>query len=107
MSDYDADATPDAVVIADDPTRSEYIATLDGRVVGVLTYERGDGRIIELQHTVVRPEARDRDIGTALLRDAFDQARLTGYRIIPTCSFIPSFLEDHPEYCDLIVEGNT
>ena len=42
--------------IVDDADRSEYVATLDGVEAGVIVYERRDG-VIDLQHTIVRPEA--------------------------------------------------
>jgi len=98
---YEEDETPVAVVVADDPDRSEFVATIDGREVGVLAYERGDG-VIDLQHTVVDPAAGGRGVGSALVRDALDRARTEGIRIIPTCPFVKKFLEGHPGEQDLV-----
>ena len=95
---------PTAPVVADDPARSEYVATLDGRELGVLSYVRGDG-VIDLQHTVVHPEAQGLGVGSALIRDALDQARLDGDRIIPTCPFVQRFLERHAEYRCLVADA--
>lgn len=103
--DSDPAEQPVAVVVADDPAESAYVATMDGRVVGVLRYERPRAGVIDLQHTVVRPEGQGRGVGTALIRDAFDQARRAGDRVIPSCPFIPPFLEKHPEQRDIVIDG--
>jgi hypothetical protein len=32
-------------------------------------------------------------------------AREQGYKIIPSCSFVRAYMERHPEYDDLLAEG--
>ena len=39
--------------------------------------------------------------GEVLVRAAFDHARREGLRIRPTCPFVRSWLDDHPEERDL------
>lgn len=94
---------PDAphLEITDDVDRSRWIARLDGAEVGVIIYERSPG-VIDLQHTIVRPEAEGHGIGSRLIRTALDAARAAGERVIPTCPFVAAFLREHPEDQDLV-----
>ena len=94
------------VHVTDEPARSEYVATLNGVEAGIIAYQRGDG-VIDLQHTVVRPEAEGRGVGSALMRHALDAARQSGERVIPTCPFVAAFLAKYPEYDDVVAGGAT
>jgi predicted GNAT family acetyltransferase len=85
------------IEITDDTERSEYVATLDGAEAGVIVYERTPG-VIDLQHTIVRPEAEGHGVGSTLIRFALDAARASGERVVPTCPFVEKFLVKHQEY---------
>ena len=89
------------VNITDDTSRSEYVATLDGDEAGVIVYHRSPG-VIDLQHTIVRPEAEGHGVGSALIHFALDAARASGERVIPTCPFVQAFLKKHEEYLDVV-----
>lgn len=89
------------ILIVDDADRSEYVATLDGVEAGVIVYERRDGAI-DLEHTIVRPEAEGHGVGSTLIRFALDAARTSGEPVIPSCPFVQAFLEKHPEYLDVM-----
>jgi len=90
-----------AITVTDEPSRSEYVALLDGREAGVIVYERNDG-VIDLQHTIVRPEAEGHGVGSTLIRVALDAARASGERVVPSCPFVQRFLGKHPEYLDVV-----
>lgn len=90
-----------AIAVVDDPTHSKYAATLDGERAGVIVYERHDGTI-DLQHTIVRPEAEGRGVGSTMIRFALDAARASGEKVIPSCPFVKAFLRDHDEYADVV-----
>lgn len=95
------DTPTGSVTVTDEPTRSEYVAVLDGREAGVIVYQRGDG-VIDLQHTIVRPEAEGNGVGSTLIRFALDAARTAGDRVIPSCPFVQRFLAKHDEYADIV-----
>jgi uncharacterized protein len=63
---------------------------------------RTDGKRIELVHTEVPPEAEGRGIAGSLARAALDEARERGVRVIPTCPFVRTFIQRHPEYASLV-----
>jgi uncharacterized protein len=89
------------VEIADHPEQTKYEARLDGTVVGVAAYRLGED-LIAFTHTEVDPEQRGQGIGEALARFALDDARQRGLAVHPRCSFIRAFIEQHPDYADLI-----
>lgn len=73
----------------------------NGRVL--LRYiQRGD--VLELVHTEVDHEYEGRGFGAALARAALDYARANNLTVIPTCSFVRSWLKSHHEYDDLLAK---
>lgn len=85
-----------------DNARDSRLEAVDGDdVLGVIVYER-TGEVIDLIHTVVEPSAKGRGVGSALARGAFDHARENGLSVIPTCPFISSWVERHPEVDELL-----
>ena len=75
------------------------LATDDGPAV--LRYEVRDG-MLDLQHTNVPAPSEGQGFGTALARAALDYARSSGTKVIPSCPFVRAFLDDHPEYADVV-----
>lgn len=80
-----------------DATRSQFTAYDGDAEVGHIRYVTS-GETLDLVHTEVDPAARRRGIGKALVRGALDQLRSKGQSMRPTCPFIKSFVEQHPEY---------
>ncbi|BDZ42338.1 N-acetyltransferase [Paraoerskovia sediminicola] len=78
--------------------------TPDGTVVGIAEYVLAEGTI-ELPHTVVPTEFEGQGIASALARAALRDARDGELKVIPTCWFIDSYIERHPEYWDLVSRG--
>jgi predicted GNAT family acetyltransferase len=89
------------VSVADRPDRDRYEIELNGERVGLLSYRRA-GEIITYRHTETEPSVGGRGLGSALVRFALDDARARGFRVIPACPFVASFIVRHPEYEDLV-----
>lgn len=70
----------------------------------VLSYHVLAPGLIDLRSTLVPPHLRGRGMGTELVRQVLDWAREQGYRVIPSCSFVARFLEQNPEYQDLVAD---
>ena len=78
-----------------------YDAVLDGRVVGMIVYERVASRLM-IRHTIVDPTLRGRGIGRTLVQVALDDVRTSGLTLTNFCSFVGAFIEANPEYRHLI-----
>ena len=69
----------------------------------VLRYNRGAGQI-DLLHTMVPAEDEGNGHGTALVQAAFDYARRTNLKVVPTCPFVKGYLEKNPDQQDIVAQ---
>jgi predicted GNAT family acetyltransferase len=83
-----------------DRTGHRFTADVDG-VDAFISYRELPGRVLDLDHTYVPPAGRGRGIASQLTAHALTFARAGGYKIVPTCPFVATYLDRHPEYRDL------
>jgi predicted GNAT family acetyltransferase len=95
------DLSLDDLEVVEVPDRGRYEARLDGRVVGVADYYVTGDRVV-FPHTQVEPALEGRGVASQLARQALDDARDRGQRVVPACSFFRVYLRRHPEDGDLI-----
>ena len=62
-----------------------------------LTYSQ-NGKTRDFRHTYVPEEQRGRAVAETLVRHALDDTMLNGYKFIPTCPYVESFVEKNPQY---------
>jgi predicted GNAT family acetyltransferase len=91
-----------ATEVVHDAQASAYYLVLDGDRVGRTDYEiRGD--VIDFTHTEIDPEHREGGLGGALVEGALEHVRTaTDFRLVATCPFTAAWLDEHPEYQDLL-----
>jgi hypothetical protein len=82
-----------------DRARQRFYAVVEGHEAKIEYAESwtGDGCVLDLRHTFVDPALRGRGVAQALVARTLELARQEGVKIIPTCPFIRSYLEKHPE----------
>jgi predicted GNAT family acetyltransferase len=99
----DTGAAPDTTVeVRDNTVSRSYDAIVDGRIAGTIVYERAGSTRIVFTHTIVEPAFRGRGVGTALAKGALDDVRAQGLTLTNYCDFVGHYIQDHPEYRDLI-----
>lgn len=87
----------------DDETRGRYVAMIDGHEAE-LTYSRlGDSGNVIADHTGVPQELGGRGVGSALVRRLVEDARKSGFRIMPLCPFVKAQFEKNPEWADVML----
>jgi len=89
--------------VTDHPAALRYEATLDGDRVGEIAYTL-DGDTVTMVHTEVAPHHEGQGIGSELVRRALEDVRDNGKKVRPQCPFVRSFLDEHDEYRDLVVD---
>ena len=87
--------------VVDVPDRGRFEVRLGDRVVGLASYHVDDG-VMMLPHTEVDPGVSGRGIGSALVAGVLDAARERGWHVRPYCSFIRHYIQQHPDYLDLV-----
>ena len=90
-----------ALEVVDNPDRSRYELRDDGHLVGFTEYHERGG-VLVFPHTVITERKRGEGRGAKLVQGALDDARRRGWRIVAQCPFVADFVEDHPEYADLV-----
>jgi hypothetical protein len=84
-----------------DAARHRYELLVDGEVSGLADYRERDGAVVIL-HSEVDPRLRGRGLGNELARRTLDHIRGQGVKVVPACPFFARFVEEHPEYADLV-----
>ena len=90
------------VVVTDNPEESRYEARIDGELAGVAEYHLTKSSIV-FTHTEVLDGHSGKGVGSSLARHALDDVRAKGDRdVVPVCSFMHGWIDDHAEYADLV-----
>jgi uncharacterized protein len=91
--------------VEDVPERGRFEIRVGDRVVGLASYHVDDG-VMTLPHTEVDPGMGGRGLGTALVAGVLDAARGRGLHVLPYCSFVRRYIQQHPELLDLVAEAD-
>jgi predicted GNAT family acetyltransferase len=70
----------------------------------VLDYSMPAPTVMDIESTFVPPTARGNGIGGALVEAALGHARERGWRVIPTCWYVGTWIRSHPAFRDVLVE---
>jgi uncharacterized protein len=98
------DAEGSSTEVGHNGSRSRYEITLDGRLVGFADY-RAHGDIVVFPHTEIEPSVRNQGLGAELVRRALDDLRARGGTVVAHCWYVAEFIDQHPEYADLLAEA--
>jgi len=83
-----------------DLNQNKFIAIVEGHEA-YIEFQL-EGNILDLQHTFTPRELRGKGIAGKVAEFAFEYAKKNNLKIIPTCPFIPSFLEKNEQYKELL-----
>ena len=67
-----------------------------------VAYYREQNGCRAFTHTEVPVALRGQGIASALIKGALDDARTRGLCVIPLCSFVESYIRQHPQYRDMV-----
>ena len=101
-----ADAQTQDIRVLDNPERSRFEILLAGSVAGFASYRR-NGDAIVFRHTEVDPRFEGHGLGSRLAAAALDNARQRNLAVVPNCPFIAAYIDEHPQYADLVQGGRT
>jgi uncharacterized protein len=93
-----ATTTPD---IRHDTDGKRFVLALDG-AEAELNYRDVDGTTLDYYRTFVPSTMRGGGIASKLTARALEYAQEQGLKIVPTCPFIVTYIERHPEYRPLV-----
>jgi NAD+ kinase len=90
--------------VVDNFERQRYEIMLGGEVVGTLEYRRRGGNV-EFLDTEIEQTFSGRGLAGRLATAALEDARSRATPVVVRCPFVISYLERHPEYSDLLADG--
>lgn len=73
-----------------------------GEVTGAYTEYMDVGTRRIFDHTVTHDRFQGQGLASALIRHALDTTRGEGRQITTSCAFVAQFVQEHPEYEDLV-----
>ena len=91
--------------VVDVPERGRFEIRFGDRTVGLASYHV-DGDVMTLPHTEIDPSMGGRGLGTALVAGVLSAARGRGMHVLPYCSFVRRYIQQHPELTDLVAEAD-
>ncbi len=97
-------ASPEDAEVVHIPDESRYELRVNGRPIGFAAYHRRDGHIA-VTHTEVNESHEGRGFGSRLAGTMLDDARRQQLDVVPLCPFIAHFIEENPQYEDLVAQG--
>jgi predicted GNAT family acetyltransferase len=84
-----------------EPTAHRFVARTGG-AEAVLEYATLDAKTLDYHHTFVPPASRGGGIASQLTEYALRYARDNGLKVRPTCPFVASYVQRHPEFQPLV-----
>jgi len=87
--------------VVHNPDLSRYEIRVDGKVVGFTQY-RDRPEAIDFVHTEVDDAYEGQGLAGQLAREALDDVRAQGRKVIATCPFIKGWIEKHEDYQGLL-----
>ncbi len=102
MQDPTAEHHRDRIGLHRDESNGCYSFDLDGEVVAVATFHELGKDITVLTHSEVLGSRRGQGIGALLVGAVLDDLRRRHQQVIPQCWYVAQFIDENPDYLDLI-----
>jgi predicted GNAT family acetyltransferase len=90
------------VTVQDNPDRHRFELLLDGEVAGFADYRMRDGAVVVV-HSEVGQAHRGQGLGGVLAKETLDALRERAEKVVPACPFFARYVDEHPEYADIVV----
>jgi len=89
----------DQLTVVHNEAASRFEAEIEGQLA-VVDYERR-GDVLYITHTGTPSAYRGQGIASEMTRVALTYAKDEGLQVVPICSFVVTYLNDHPHYQSL------
>ena len=91
--------------VVDVPERGRFEIRVGDRTVGLASYHV-ENDTMTLPHTEIDHAVGGQGLGTALVAGVLAAARERGLHVLPYCSFVRHYIQQHPEDVDLVPEDD-
>jgi predicted GNAT family acetyltransferase len=95
------DPVPLETTLVRNDAESQYELWAGDALVGLIVFRSRPGRIV-LIHTEVDERFEGHGLGGRLVSGALDDVRARGLHATPLCPFVATYMQEHPEYAELV-----
>ena len=96
----------DDVTVTNNPDQHRYEAHVGDTLAGFADYQLAT-ELVVFTHTEVDESFEGQGIGSALARAALDDVRDRNLKALVICPFITGWVQNHPEYVDVLYGAPT
>jgi predicted GNAT family acetyltransferase len=89
--------SPKDMTIRHQPEARRFVADLE-QGQAVLEYAPGPDGALDYRHTFVPDALRGQGVASRLVQFALDHALEARIKVVPSCPFVATFLDRHPQY---------
>jgi len=86
-----------------DAQNQKFFILIEGKEA-YLRYIIGNNNSMNMIKTYVPPELRNKGIAAEVVLKGMHYARENNLNVIPTCSYVETFLKRHKEFRDLVID---
>lgn len=79
-----------------------FYATLEAGEEAELTYTFPEENVMDFDYTFVPEKYRNQGLADQLVKAGLEHAREQGFRVIPSCPAVETYVKRHKEYGDII-----
>jgi predicted GNAT family acetyltransferase len=88
--------------IVHDQEDLRFYATLASGEEAELTYTFPEEKVMDFDYTFVPEKHRNQGLADQLVKAGLEHAREKGYRVIPSCPAVETYVKRHKEYENII-----
>lgn len=81
--------------------KSRFDVFADTELAGFAEYTESEN-VRDFHHTVTYPQFRGQGLAAIVVREALEQTRADGKKILPSCSYVEKFVAQNPEFQTLL-----
>lgn len=87
--------------IKHDEVNKRFYVEINGNT-SELTYKKVDDKTLDYHHTFVPEALRNQGLAAKITKYALAYARNNHYYVIPSCPYVKAYIEQHPDYANLV-----
>ncbi len=91
---------PTTAIVRDNAAENRFELAVED-AMAFAEYRRLPGRVV-ITHTETPRALRGRGIASQLVKGALDLIRADGDKVVAGCGFVADYLDQHPDYSDLV-----
>lgn len=96
---------PEQVTLRNNESSRQFEWKIDGKLAKIEYDFSPDGKRIFLMHTEVPPALQGTGAAPQLVQAVLDHIDEKGWKLVPYCPYVKSFIKKHPEYRRLLDKG--